>query len=1416
MRLKIKLIFLFLLTFFLGFNFSFVKGAFAANYSLSGAVQDSSGVAVGNATVHVYNPGTSTDVVTPVSTDGTTGNYLFSSVPEGTYDIKVVPPIGSNYSSAIALGQVISANTILNFILTPSDTVYLKGHIYGPLGNPIPNQSVLLRTNGGTTISTRTDSNGFYSLQSSPQTFAFLRIIGTNNDLSLSIPEDYQINISSYALTQSTILDIKIPAKRVIVHTQDSSNTSVSNVQVTTSPWPASINDTTGLSIGGNITNATGGSSYDPGSSTLPSTDMYGNATLWLFPNSGSGSYTFTATPPTGSNFVTTTYSSSIISDTTVNITMKVPVKLYGHIFDPLGTPVGNQTVLLRTSAGSSLSGTSDSTGYFELHIAPDTYPSLRFIGSNNPTTVNLPQAYSIIVNNYTISQDTDLEITIPAKKVTTHVQDSLNNAISGVELTSAPTTGTSNNGTLSIGGGITNATGTSSYSSPGPTTNLSGNVIQWLLPNNSTLTYTFTAKPPTGSGYTTTTVPNVSVTADMPQTITLPKPVTLSGHIYDPLGFIVGNQTVLLRTSSGTVLSANTNFSGFYSISANADTYSSLRILGNNNAGLNVPEDYQLNVSNYVLSQTTTLDITVPARKVIVHVQNAVGDSVSGIQITTSPWPAGIFDNSGLSIGGGITNATGGSSYDPVTNGSTPTPPTTDSSGNATLWLFPNSGSNTYTFNLTPPTGSIYQQFTLSNIPITNDPVQNELVALQYNHATPITTAVLSPTPNGQGQYTDPTTVTLSATAATGYSIAHTYYTLDGGSQQTYTAPFTVAGNGSHVITYWSVDNSGVPENPNTKTFNILTTYSLSGTVYNDANQNGFQDSGETGVSGVAIGLTSGQFSTSTTTDSNGAYTFTDLVPGTYTETLTVPSGDVATTTNPATISLSSNTTQNFGVAPAGPTLVTAINAGGDTQGAYVADTDYTDGNPYTSSAPVDTTGVDNAAPQVVYQTVRFGNSFSYTIPGLTPNGTYTVRLHFNELYWGTTLAGNSGGVGSRVFNVAVNGTQVLSNYDIYDKAGGANIATTEQFPATPDTNGNVTISFSTVTDNAMVNGIEVYSGTLPSPTPTPTPTPATSAIINAGGSTVGSFQADNSYSGGSTYTSSSAVDTSNVTNPAPESVYQSVRYGNFTYNIQHLVPNQNFLVRLHFNELYWTSAGSRVFNVAINGSQVLSNYDIFQDAGGANIAVVKDFVKSSDSTGKMNITFTSVTDNAMVNGIEIIPATVPQPTYFTANNGTDFARLTSPFVSGVATQAVNADSSIALNVTNTSTYADSGFVLYEGTLGNLPNFTTIGTGDQYGLNLWFDTNNNNEYFAWDSNGILTGLNGETYALSNGSQNGAENVNGNTNFFLMSDGQSYSLADLKAGLAPGINANTKVAVWIGVNTANGSTSSTIQSVNGL
>jgi hypothetical protein len=90
----------------------------------------------------------------------------------------------------------------------------------------------------------------------------------------------------------------------------------------------------------------------------------------------------------------------------------------------------------------------------------------------------------------------------------------------------------------------------------------------------------------------------------------------------------------------------------------------------------------------------------------------------------------------------------------------------------------------------------------------------------------------------------------------------------------------------------------------------------------------------------------------------------------------------------------------------------------------------------------------------------------------------------------------------------------------------------------------------------------------------------------------------------------------------------------------VPNLTPGASYTVRLDFAEIYWNSAGQRLFNVAINGNQVLSNFDIFATAGGKNIALAETFTATANSSGQIVIQFTTIKDNAKVSGIEITPA--------------------------------------------------------------------------------------------------------------------------------------------------------------------------------
>jgi Malectin domain len=119
---------------------------------------------------------------------------------------------------------------------------------------------------------------------------------------------------------------------------------------------------------------------------------------------------------------------------------------------------------------------------------------------------------------------------------------------------------------------------------------------------------------------------------------------------------------------------------------------------------------------------------------------------------------------------------------------------------------------------------------------------------------------------------------------------------------------------------------------------------------------------------------------------------------------------------------------------------------------------------------------------PSHTHQRDRHAPQFTYTVSGLTASNAYTVNLHFTEDYW--TAAGR------RLENVSINGTQVLSGFDIFAATGAQHKAIVKTFTANADANGNVAVSFSPASGsadvNAKVDGVEVLAVAA---TPTPAP---------------------------------------------------------------------------------------------------------------------------------------------------------------------------------------------------------------------------------------------------------------------------------------------------------------------------------------
>ncbi len=103
-------------------------------------------------------------------------------------------------------------------------------------------------------------------------------------------------------------------------------------------------------------------------------------------------------------------------------------------------------------------------------------------------------------------------------------------------------------------------------------------------------------------------------------------------------------------------------------------------------------------------------------------------------------------------------------------------------------------------------------------------------------------------------------------------------------------------------------------------------------------------------------------------------------------------------------------------------------------------------------------------------------------------------------------------------------------------------------------------------------------------------------------------------------------------------QSLYQREHYstssGGFYYEFD--CPEGVYETTLLEAETYWNGPGKRVFNVFIQGRQVLTNFDIYATAGGMNIPISLVFTNAVTNS-QLQILFTEVVDHARVSGVQV-----------------------------------------------------------------------------------------------------------------------------------------------------------------------------------
>jgi beta-galactosidase len=95
-------------------------------------------------------------------------------------------------------------------------------------------------------------------------------------------------------------------------------------------------------------------------------------------------------------------------------------------------------------------------------------------------------------------------------------------------------------------------------------------------------------------------------------------------------------------------------------------------------------------------------------------------------------------------------------------------------------------------------------------------------------------------------------------------------------------------------------------------------------------------------------------------------------------------------------------------------------------------------------------------------------------------------------------------------------------------------------------------------------------------------------------------------------------------------------------------IVPLNNsggaeYLIRLYFAEPENAKVGQRVFDVAIQGRQVLNSFDIAQHAGSGGNSIVREF-RPIKATASLTLTLTPLIGQPVICGIEVLALSSPR----------------------------------------------------------------------------------------------------------------------------------------------------------------------------
>ncbi|MDT8915239.1 malectin domain-containing carbohydrate-binding protein [Amycolatopsis sp. PS_44_ISF1] len=164
-------------------------------------------------------------------------------------------------------------------------------------------------------------------------------------------------------------------------------------------------------------------------------------------------------------------------------------------------------------------------------------------------------------------------------------------------------------------------------------------------------------------------------------------------------------------------------------------------------------------------------------------------------------------------------------------------------------------------------------------------------------------------------------------------------------------------------------------------------------------------------------------------------------------------------------------------------------------------------------------------------------------------------------------------------------------------------------------------------------------------------TPPLAGGVSIDVGGDGGDGFVADSYGTGGIPDTIPAGKPsvpnfTATVGHPIPAGIWHTSRFTDSAYTVPGLTPGAAYQVRLYFLDWYWIGAGKRAFDVDLDGTRVLTDFDISGTAirhgadGPAAFGVEQDFPLTVGADGTATVSFTrGSADQPQINAIVITP---------------------------------------------------------------------------------------------------------------------------------------------------------------------------------